>query len=177
MWKTSDEELVYLYHQGAEQALDELLEKYESIVRVLAFRYGYKKNKCDIEELVQMAKIKILQALDVYRPDKEAKFSSFYQEIVRRAFIDWARKQSLRNSRMSSFTDLMIEEQEVEYYVESKRKVIHKEELSMRLPYMKEQEKEIVYLRLQGYSYQEIADMLKINRRRVGYVLQKLRTV
>lgn len=176
MWKMSDEEYIYLYRQGDEQALDMLLEAYTLMIRKLAYQYCLKGYRGDLDDYMQLAKIKLLQAIDVYCPQKEAKFSTFYKEVVKHAFIDYARKQSIIYKKVSSFTDLMMEDQEVAYHVTSQQLDIKKEDLSKKLSHFSTQDQEIVYLRIQGYSYQEIADKLQVKRRRVAYVIYKART-
>lgn len=177
MWKMSDEEFIYLYRQGEEQALDALLDAYALMIRKLAYQYCFKGYRADLDDYMQLAKIKLLQAVDAYCPQKEAKFSTFYKEIVKRSFIDYARRQSVRCKRVASFTDLMIEDQEVAYSVTTQQLDIKKEDLSVKLSQFDAKDQKIVYLRIQGYSYQEIADKLHVKRRRVAYVIYKARTL
>lgn len=177
MWKMSDEEFMYLYRQGEEVALDALLDGYALMIRKMAYQYCFKGYRGELDDYMQLAKIKLLQAVDAYRPHKEVKFSTFYKEIVKRAFIDYARRQSVRNKRVASFTDLMIEDQEVAYTLTSSKLEIKKEDLVLKLPNFNETEQEIIYLRIQGYSYQEIADKLHIKCRRVAYVIYKARAL
>jgi RNA polymerase sigma-B factor len=71
-----DEELIERYQRhGDDRARTELIERYLPFVRKLALRYSYTDEP--IEDLVQVASIGLMGALDRFDPERGAKFTSF----------------------------------------------------------------------------------------------------
>ena len=75
-WETyNDEELVLMGQQGNHQAMDEVIERYKSVVRKKAntlFLAG-----ADSEDLIQEGMIGLYQAYRDYTPEKKASFKTF----------------------------------------------------------------------------------------------------
>lgn len=71
-----DEELIERYQRhGDDRARSELVERYLPFARKLALRYSYTDEP--IEDLVQVASIGLMGALDRFDPGRGAKFTSF----------------------------------------------------------------------------------------------------
>ena len=90
MTEISDYELIYMIRQGDDAAFSQLLQRYDECSRHLIFHFirhdiAY-NNKDDFRQLAAM---KMLQAIQCYREDKLVSFASFYQNILRRALIDY----------------------------------------------------------------------------------------
>lgn len=86
-----DREVVALAKAGKEAAYRELLSRYERPVFSLIFRMV--RDRALAEDLAQETFIKVLNALDSYRP--EFKFSSWIFKIANNAAIDQLRKREL----------------------------------------------------------------------------------
>lgn len=178
----TDSELLYLYRQGEEQALHLLLAQYEKRIRAIA--YGYMKRnrlpKAEYEEMCQLAKIKLLQAVDTFRTDKEVSFAHFYGKIVRRACIDFVRQRRHGQLYMLSLQELEAQEGDQIYLAACQQAddadhAYLSERLQQQKAKLSKREAEILQLRLCGYTYGEIAAKLHLTRRQVEYALQKLR--
>lgn len=75
-FRVSDDELIERYHQhGDAGARSELIERYLPFARKLAMRYSYTDEP--LEDLVQVAAIGLMGALDRFDPSRGAKFTSF----------------------------------------------------------------------------------------------------
>jgi RNA polymerase sigma-70 factor (ECF subfamily) len=87
----SDQEVVTRARKGEEGAYRELVRRYERPVFSLIFRMV--RNRELAEDLSQETFIKVLNALDSYRP--EYKFSSWVFKIANNAAIDHLRRREL----------------------------------------------------------------------------------
>jgi RNA polymerase sigma-70 factor (ECF subfamily) len=87
----SDQEVVALARAGRETGYRELLRRYERPVFSLIYRMV--RDRAAAEDLAQETFIKVLNALDSYRP--EYKFSSWIFKIANNAAIDQLRKREL----------------------------------------------------------------------------------
>ena len=87
----TDQEVVALAKDGVEEAYRELVRRYERPVFSLVFRMV--RNREQAEDLSQETFIKVLNAIQSYRP--EYKFSSWVFKIANNAAIDYLRKREL----------------------------------------------------------------------------------
>ena len=88
----SDQQVVELARAGKEVAYRELLRRYERPVFSLIYRMV--RDRAAAEDLAQETFIKVLNALDTYRP--EYKFSSWIFKIANNAAIDHLRSGKAR---------------------------------------------------------------------------------
>ncbi len=87
----TDQEIVALAKEGSPEAYRELIRRYERPVFSLIFRMV--RNREQAEDLSQETFIKVLNAIQSYRP--EYKFSSWVFKIANNAAIDFLRKREL----------------------------------------------------------------------------------
>lgn len=87
----SDQEIVALARGGRETAYRELIRRYERPVFSLIYRMV--RDRALAEDLSQDTFVKVLNALDSYRP--EYKFSSWIFKIANNVAIDQLRKREL----------------------------------------------------------------------------------
>jgi RNA polymerase sigma-70 factor (ECF subfamily) len=87
----SDQEVVALARAGKESGYRELLRRYERPVFSLIYRMV--RDRAAAEDLGQETFVKVLNALDSYRP--EYKFSSWIFKIANNAAIDHLRRRDL----------------------------------------------------------------------------------
>lgn len=87
----SDQEVVALARAGKESGYRELLRRYERPVFSLIYRMV--RDRAAAEDLSQETFIKVLNALESYRP--EYKFSSWIFKIANNAAIDHLRRREL----------------------------------------------------------------------------------
>lgn len=184
----NDSELLYLIHQKNESALRILIQKYDESIRYL-IRDCRKKGGYTMDDYYQLAMMKLLFAVEGYRSDKNSSFAHFYTEIVRRTFIDHYRKCNSYNGYMDAFCvsfDSVICEESTNYtYIDQASMSYHHaystndidvteliKECKRRLNKV---ERNILGLRLLGYTYHQIAEKMNINVKKVDNTVQKLR--
>lgn len=91
-WRTlSDQDVVLLAVLGHDSAYRELIRRYQRPIFSLVYRMVRDRELA--EDLAQETFIKVLNAIDTYRP--EYKFSSWIFKIANNAAIDHLRKRSL----------------------------------------------------------------------------------
>jgi RNA polymerase sigma-B factor len=90
-----ERQLFALYHRDGDLAArEELLERFDPLARDLALRYSYTDEP--IDDLVQVARVGLIKALDRFEPDRGTKFTSYAAPTilgeVKRHFRDkgWA---------------------------------------------------------------------------------------
>lgn len=177
----SDEVLLEKCKQGDLAAFEQLVEKHQSRVYTLAYRYM--GNYADASDLAQEAFIKIYRSLGTYRG--EASFQSWMYRLVTNVCMDELRRRG--RARTVSIEELM----------EGKKGLImHRENTGSRLPEdavirrelqrevqnvlssLSDEHRIIVVMRdIQGYSYEEIAEILHCSLGTVKSRLNRARHV
>jgi RNA polymerase sigma-70 factor (ECF subfamily) len=165
----TDQEVVAVARRRDEAACRELVRRYERPVFSLLFRMV--RNRELAEDLAQETFIKVLNALDSYRP--EYKFSSWVFKIANNAAIDHLRRReldtlSLEGSphadtpQMVEATALQIGEK-AETALEA---VEHKElggEIELAIAKLRPEYRTCILLRhVEGRAYEEIAEILNL---------------
>lgn len=89
--QATDQEVVLEARLGKERAYRELIRRYERPVFALIYRMV--RNREQAEDLSQETFVKVLNAIDSYRP--EYKFSSWVFKIANNAAIDHLRRREL----------------------------------------------------------------------------------
>ncbi|MBI4543396.1 MAG: sigma-70 family RNA polymerase sigma factor [Gemmatimonadetes bacterium] len=97
----TDREVVALAQAGREAAYRELLRRYERPVFSLIYRMV--RNRALAEDLAQDTFVKVLNALDSYRPDH--KFSSWIFKIANNAAIDQLRRREIQTLSLDGAPD------------------------------------------------------------------------
>ncbi|MGX8832773.1 sigma-70 family RNA polymerase sigma factor [Amedibacillus sp. YH-ame10] len=182
----NDYELIYLIHSNDEIALRLLLEKYEGFAKATIKRY--KKNmdrKICYDDLMQLARIKLLQAVDNYRVDCDVAFFCYYADVFRNAMIDDYRERFTYKSACERFTlslDMQVRDIYEQYtyldIMESQTTEIPATVCDRILKAKRKlspMEKRIFDLRMQGYTYVQISQQLQINTKKVDNTLRKIR--
>ncbi len=97
----ADQEVVRWAREGHERAFRELIRRYERPVFSLIYRMVRDRELA--EDLAQETFVKVLNAIDSYRP--EFKFSSWIFKIANNAAIDHLRKRELKTLSLEGARD------------------------------------------------------------------------
>lgn len=185
-----DEELLLQIKNGNNAALEQLINKYKNFVRSKAKTYFLVG--ADKEDIVQEGMIGLFKAIRDFKGDKLVSFKSFAEICVTRQIIT-AIKTATRQKHMplNSYISLnkpvfeddgertLMETINHDTVSDPEMLFISKEEL-MRIEgkineALSSFELEVLYLYLQGKSYQEIADNLKKEVKSVDNALQRIK--
>ena len=165
----SDQEVVALARAGKDAAYRELLRRYERPVFSLIYRMV--RDRALAEDLAQDTFVKILNALDSYRP--EYKFSSWVFKIANNVAIDQLRRRELDTLSLDGAPDARTQDevqatalQAVDRTetplaeLESRELGSHIEQAVARL---RPEYRSCILLRhVEGRSYEEIAEALDL---------------
>ena len=184
---TNDYELVYMYRQNKDLALELLMNSYKQRIWKLIYQFPSILVKENRDEIYHLCTVKLIDALDSFRVDKHVSFYSYYMRIVRNMLIDTIKKQSRYEYRMDETTRVFGFEacDERGHYLKEAVEQTHGFD-DMTLVQIKDfidhsdirRKKEafrIVEMRMQGYKYDEIAQELNINKYAIDYLMRKMR--
>ncbi len=165
----SDQEVVALARAGKEAAYRELLRRYERPVFSLIYRMV--RDQALAEDLAQDSFVKVLNALDSYRP--EYKFSSWVFKIANNVAIDQLRRRELDTLSLDGAPDARTKD-EVEATAlqavdrtETPLAELESRELGSRIEQaiakLRPEYRSCILLRhVEGRSYEEIAEVLDL---------------
>ncbi|RKQ85587.1 RNA polymerase sigma-30 (SigH) subunit [Brockia lithotrophica] len=187
----SDEELVRLVQLGHSEALDVLLDRYRTFVRVKARSYFLVG--ADREDIVQEGMIGFFKAIRDFRDDRPSSFRAFAEMCVTRQMITAVKTATRQkhlplNSYVSldkpiyedefserTLLDVLGDEAESDPLVHLVREE-ERRELGERLrEILSDFEKNVLLLYLDGNSYQEIAERLHRQVKAVDNALQRIK--
>jgi RNA polymerase sigma-70 factor (ECF subfamily) len=165
----SDREVVELARAGKEAAYRELLRRYERPVFSLIYRMV--RDRALAEDLAQETFIKVLNALDTYRP--EYKFSSWIFKIANNAAIDQLRKRGVETLSLNGAPDARTADEmeatalQARDGSESPLEELEARELGAAIEVaigrLRPEYRSCILLRhVEGRSYEEIADALDL---------------
>ena len=164
-----DREVVALAKAGKEAAYRELLSRYERPVFSLIYRMV--RDRALAEDLSQETFIKVLNALDSYRP--EYKFSSWIFKIANNAAIDHLRRRELDTLSLEGAPDATTPERveattlQISDHAESALEELEAKELGTAIEgaiqQLRPEYRSCILLRhVEGRSYEEIAEILDL---------------
>ena len=182
--KDSEILLIKRSQKGDVEAFEELIRDYKKIAFNIALRIL--KNKEDAEDISQEALIKAYSSID--RFNMKSTFKTWLYRIVVNSCLDFKRKRSLATYSLDE--PIKTQTSEVKMQIEDNKNnpdVIFEKELNskMVLEAVNQLEydfKTIIILRdIQGFSYQEISEILSCNpgtvKSRLNRARKKLKTV
>lgn len=175
-----DKDLVRLYQEGNQQAINELINRYKQ--RVYSAIFFLVRDRDLTDDLFQESFIKIIQSLRSKHYSEQGKFLPWALRIAHNLVIDHFRKEKLmpmqRDTDEFSVFDVLPANNR-----NAAEQIIHDEKLAFvrglldRLPF---EQREVVILRhYGGLSFKEIARVLDININtalgRMHYAILKMR--
>lgn len=181
----SDDQLVYLYAGGTNEAFDTLLLRYDAYVHT-TIRYWVNDEDL-VEDIFQDTFIKVMLTIRQGRYTAEGKFRSWLGRIVHNLVMDHFRRQRTHGQELSiegaSSEELLQTIQLPSPEAIAEERLIHSEyvgELSYGMSQLSAEQREVVRLRYwEEKSFKEIAEMtgVSINTAlgRMRYALQHLR--
>ena len=184
----TDEELVLLSQKGDEKAENEILEKYkETVVKISR---GYFIIGGELEDIVQEGMIGLYKAIKSYKHNKNATFKTYAITCIKNQIQTAIKKAStkknlpLTNSvSLQSFSENDDEDFlpiNLIFQVSPDEKIINQENYYTLVASIKKtlskNEFDVLKLYLQGYSYKEIAEKLKLNQKSIDNSLSRIKS-
>ena len=179
-----DIELIEKVKSRDSKAFEELLIKYRSMIYYII-------NNCNLicgdflisrEDLYQEACIGLYNACLSFKDNNKAKFSTFAYMVIKRKvnhFYKDSKDCYIKESMSIDSCEDFDRRKELAVY-DSGFKYNHTEELKERFikstKRISDQDKQILLLRMENYSYAEISKILNITTKRIDNRLMRLRT-
>lgn len=165
-----DKDLIARCMQGESAAFGLLVEKYQQRIYNIAFRMT--NNHDDALDLSQESFLRIFRALGSYKG--ESSFSTWVHRVASNVCLDELRKKK-RQPLVALSTDALVSGDEGEYPIEvaasetdsPEQQLLRQEtrrEIAHALAKLSPEHRLVLVLRdIEGYSYDEIAEMLEAN--------------
>ena len=165
----TDQEVVEWARQGHEHAYRELVRRYQRPVFSLIYRMVHDRERA--EDLAQETFVKVLNALDSYRP--QYKFSSWIFKIANNAAIDRLRRKELNTLSLDGAPDAVTTERQegsslqIAHSGESPLQELEARELGSQIEraisQLRPEYRSCIMLRhVEGCAYEEIAEILDL---------------
>lgn len=160
-----DQSLAKKAAYGDRDAFEQLVLKYENKVFNIAYRMC--GNYEDASELAQEAFIRVFKSINSFRADSE--FGTWIYRITVNVCLDYSRKQKKYNNFIINdqneddyiMRNLPSKERSPSEYAETKETV---REISDALEKLRKDQRAMIVLRdIEGFTYNEISQMLKIS--------------
>ena len=190
--KENDNELIYLVSESNEDAKELIYEKYRLIIEMKAKKYvkfvvskGY-----DMNDLIQEGMIGLTQAINDFKEQKNVQFQTFANLCIDRKIFSFIRnitrdKHRLLNESISidasysstgkPLIEMLFDENNInpeEIFIERETKYELFNKIDEKLS---KSEKEVFDLRMQGFSYKEISELLNITSKAVDGTLSRIK--
>lgn len=186
----NDYELLYLVSENIEEANDLIYEKYRPVIDKYVKKYLPLVNNKGLEynDLYQEGLIGLISAINAYKERKENKFSTFAFVCIERRIItavklasrqkhkilndsyslDYHDENSLSLNEIISSSDGQL----LDDLVKNENEELFNNKLNKELTKL---ELDVYNLRLSGFSYEEIATMLKKSVKSVGSTIARIK--
>ena len=178
----SDEKLVQLYKEGQELAFEVLCGRYDRVIRALSQPFFLFCG--DDEDLRQEGFLGLLSAVNRYDSERAgaSSFGTFAYTCIRARILNAVNgekaEKRLAGTMSVSIEDLFLREEYL-YPISPEETVIGSEnlkEISAKIRQsLSSYEKKVFDLYLEGYSYVEIANILKKSNKSVDNALQRIK--
>ena len=184
----SDEELINQIRENDPQALNEIIERYKSLIEIRVSNYFI--NGAEKDDLMQEGRIGLFKAIMNYDSSKDASFNTFANLCIERQLIN-AVKNSNRQKHMplNNYVSLngsdddsssenidTVLNNSVEDPLDTITKKEYMNEINDTLDKnLSDFEKNVLDLLLKGYKYEEIAQKLDSNSKAIDNAIQRIR--
>ncbi|MDQ4005202.1 MAG: RNA polymerase sporulation sigma factor SigH [Actinomycetota bacterium] len=187
----SDEELVALYRDGVQSAMEGLLTRYRNFARMKARSYFLAG--ADKDDIVQEGMIGLYKAIRDFSADRQASFRAFAEICITRQIITAVKTATRQkhvplNSYVSLNKPISTEEDpdwvlqdviQTEEVADPAELVISHDELrSIKIAFaeiLSDFEAEVLHMYVEGKSYQEIAGHLGRHVKSIDNALQRIK--
>lgn len=176
----NDYELIYMIGED-EEAFSYMVKKYEPLFKKMAYSFAkkYEFKGIDPEDIVQQCRITLCNVLDKFDYNSDVLFYSYLLVCLKRSIGNYARSYIrkpdcyyyMENDNFESMSEFAFDYDVYENYDNYEIEMSIKE-FSYSLDLL---DSCVFLLRYNGFSYNDIAVLLEINRKKVDNILIKVR--
>ena len=188
----SDSELLMMMHEHSELAKDLLYKKYEYIVKIYVKKYKRMAYVLgvDIKDLNQEALVGFSDALNSYDENSNTKMATFISLCVERrmqsALLKASRKKNMAlNEALSleheyqdfnvTLADIVSDNNENNPLTKMTRNEHYSRLVNDIIKSLSNNEKDVLYLMIDGFNYKEIATILNLEPKSVDNTIQRIK--
>lgn len=182
-----NEEILDRVVAGDEEACNELLETYKLMIYsiISSYELNYGDYVISEDDLFQEGCIGLFEACKSYKRDSETKFSTYAYVVIerriQRSFFrllrpykkEFSFDKFVLTNHIENNNYRILQEKGINYHKDNK----DNDEILNNIVYASKEDKEIIKLRLQNYTYKEIAEKLKISPKRVDNRITRIKKI
>lgn len=187
-----DNELLYLVAENNEQAKDLFFEKYDNLIKMKCAKYKtfIESKGFEFNDLFQEGRLGLTQALNDYNEQKNVKFYTFANLCIERQIASFLKhvardKNKLLNDSISldstvngvgkPLIDIILDETNIDPE-KSFIELEEQDELYNKIENkLSSSEQDVFNLRIQGFTYKEIAQLLNITEKAVDGAISRIK--
>lgn len=187
--KDVEYELACKARQGDEQALEELISKFTPLFKRIYKEISAFYDRSHYDDAVQAGRIGLYKAIYFFREDKNMAFHNFVRLCALREIRNWQKSELSHyyiDEQPILSLDYMVRENDDTYLVDMiSSDVGNPETISLNRIKLekifeeydpdKSLDGKVLKMRMEGYSYKEIADACNISSKDVDNILHKIR--
>ena len=188
----NDNELIYLVSDNSEEAKNIIFEKYKPLIEMKAKKLNSiaESRGYDFNDLVQEGMIGLSEAINSFEEQRDVQFYTFANLCIDRQIATFIRNisrdkhkvlndsisfESSTNTAGRPLTDIILDDKNIdtqEIYVRLEQEKDLIEKINKLLS---DKEKEVFDLRIQGFSYKEIANLLNTSIKTVDNTIVRIK--
>lgn len=173
----SDEELVRAYHQGDNTSFVELISRYLDLIDAKLTQFHC--SGAEREDVKQEALMALLNAVKLYDPGKETRFSTFASRCVENSVLRSLQHRNTKKARLLSDAvsideakEIAVQENPEDLYIDQEGYHVMLGKIEVNLS---EFEKNVLFSYLDGNSYAQISTQFGASQKSVDNALQRVR--
>lgn len=185
----NDYELVSKSQEKNEYAQEILREKYEPMIKMLSSKYyKYIKNTFDYEDILQESFLSFEEAIENYNEQKNSSFLTYFTTCLNNQLLSLVRQQSRQKRQILlnqiSLDNDLDEDNNLLNYIEDntnnpEKIIIEEERIEDIIKKIKKGlsplEECVVILKIQNFTYEEIASILDKDLKSINNTMQRIR--
>lgn len=183
----NDYELLDQIHSCSEDANEILLYKYRPLIVSIAKKYiKYSHGGVDLNDLIQEGLLGLNDAINSFRDEKNANFGTYAKICVQRKIANLIKStMSYKNKILNDYIPIDNDEDEpIDYFLADNSKnpinMVEDYDFQNRLldnlnEKLSDIEKEVFELKLSGFSYKEIANLLEKDSKSIDNCIQRIK--
>lgn len=189
----NENELLYLVSENNEDAHDLFFEKYDNLIRMKCSKYKtfIESKGFEFNDLFQEGRLGLTQALNDYNENKNVKFYTFANLCIDRQIASFLKhvardKNKILNESISldsttnsvgrPLTDLILDDKNIDPE-KSFIELEEQDELYKKIEdKLTQSEQDVFDLRIQGFTYKEIAQLLNITEKSVDGAISRIKS-
>lgn len=184
----NDYELLDQIHSCSEDANEILLYKYRPLIVSIAKKYiKYSHGGVDLNDLIQEGLLGLNDAINSFRDEKNANFGTYAKICIQRKIANLIKStMSYKNKILNDYIPIDNDEDEpIDYFLADNSKnpinMVEDYDFQNRLldnlnEKLSDIEKEVFELKLSGFSYKEIANLLEKDSKSIDNCIQRIKT-